>query len=84
MSENIAADELRAHVEAVERLESEKAGIAEDIKERYSLAKATGFDTKTIKKIVALRKMESHDRQESDLLLATYMSALGMQHSFDL
>lgn len=84
MSNVIAADQLRLLIERIERLEEEKKGISDDQKDVYLEAKSVGFDTKTIRAIVRLRKMESHDRQEAESLLATYMAALGMQHSFDL
>jgi uncharacterized protein (UPF0335 family) len=83
MSENIAADQLRLLVERIERLEEEKKGISEDVKDVYLEAKATGFDAKVMRQIIRLRKMQPHDRQEQEAILATYMNALGMQHGFD-
>ena len=80
MSEqNVAADQLRLLIERIERLEEEKKGIADDIKDVYLEAKATGYDTKTIRTIVRLRKMEKHDRQEAEALLETYKAALGIE-----
>ena len=80
MSEgNIAADQLRLFIERIERLEEEKKGIADDIKDVYAEAKATGYDTKTMRQIVRLRKMENHVRQEAEALLETYKSALGIE-----
>ncbi|GLT03032.1 DUF2312 domain-containing protein [Sphingobium jiangsuense] len=84
MSESIAADELRLIVERYERLDEEKKGIADDQKDVLSEAKARGYCTKTIRAIVKLRKQESHVRQESETLLATYARALGMQLHFDI
>jgi uncharacterized protein (UPF0335 family) len=78
MSENIAADQLRLLIERVERLEEEKKGIADDIKDVYLEAKATGFDVKTMRSIVRLRKMEKHHREEAEALLETYKAALGL------
>ena len=79
MSEdNVAADQLRLLIERIERLEEEKRGIADDVKDVYSEAKSTGFDTKTMRKVIALRRMESHVRQEADALLETYRTALGL------
>ena len=75
---SIAADELRLLIERIERLEEEKKAIADDVKDVYGEAKARGYDTKTMRKIVALRKMETNDRQEADALLETYRAALGM------
>lgn len=80
MSEqNVAADQLRLLIERIERLEEEKKGIADDIKDVYLEAKATGYDTKTIRTVIRLRKMEKHDRQEAEALLETYMAALGLE-----
>ncbi len=79
MSEdNVAADQLRLFIERIERLEDEKKGIADDVKDVYAEAKSNGYDTKTMRKIVALRRMESHVRQEADALLETYRNALGL------
>ncbi|HEX5536349.1 MAG TPA: DUF2312 domain-containing protein [Sphingobium sp.] len=79
MSEGtIAADQLRLLIERIERLEEEKKGISDDIKDVYGEAKATGYDTKTIRQIVRLRKMENHVRQEAEALLETYKAALGL------
>ena len=80
MSEaNIAADQLRLLIERVERLEEEKKGIGDDIKDVYLEAKATGYDPKIMRQIVRLRKMAPHDRQEMEAILQTYLSALGME-----
>ncbi len=78
MSEIIAADQLRLLIERIERLEEEKKGIADDIKDVYGEAKSTGFDVKTIRQIVRLRKMEKHHRDEAEMLLETYKQALGL------
>ena len=79
MSEDkVAAEQLRLFIERIERLEEEKKGIADDIKDVYAESKSTGYDTKTMRKIVALRRMESHQRQEADALLETYRTALGL------
>jgi len=78
MSETIAADQLRLLIERIERLEAEKQGIADDIKDVYGEAKGTGFDVKTIKTVVRLRKMEKHHRDEAEMLLETYKQALGL------
>ncbi len=73
-----AKDHLRAFIERIERLEEEKAALAEDIREVYAEAKGTGFDTKALRTIIRLRKLEDHERMEQEALLATYMHALGM------
>lgn len=78
MSENIAADQLRLLIERIERLEEEKKGISDDIKDVYGEAKSTGFDVKTIRTLVRLRKMEKHHRDEAEELLETYKQALGL------
>lgn len=75
----ITADQLRQLIERIERLEEEKKGIADDIRDVYSEAKAVGYDPKIIREIVKLRKMEPHDRQEMEALLDTYKSALGIE-----
>jgi uncharacterized protein (UPF0335 family) len=74
----VAADQLRLFIERIERLEEERKGIADDIRDTYSEAKANGYDTKTMRAIVRLRRMETHTRQEMDALLDTYRSALGL------
>mgnify|MGYP001347077995 FL=1 len=75
---NFAKDQLKSLVERVERLEEEKTALAGDIREVYAEAKGHGFDTKIMRQVVRLRKLESHEREERDALLDLYMSALGM------
>ncbi len=79
MSDIIAADQLRLLIERIERLEEEKKAMADDIKDVYAEAKATGFDTKTMRAIVRLRKMEKHHRDEAEMMMDTYLAALGMK-----
>ncbi|WBQ17492.1 DUF2312 domain-containing protein [Sphingobium yanoikuyae] len=80
MSEgNIAADQLRLLIERIERLEEEKSGIGDDIKDVYLELKATGYEPKIVRQIVRLRKMQPHDRQEMEAILQTYLAALGME-----
>jgi uncharacterized protein (UPF0335 family) len=74
----IAADELRLLIERIERLEEEKKAIADDVKDVYGEAKSRGYDTKTIRAIIRLRKMEAHVRQEAEAIMETYLQALGM------
>jgi uncharacterized protein (UPF0335 family) len=74
----VAGDRLRSIVERVERLEEEKKGISDDIKEVYAEAKGTGFDVKIIRQIVRLRKQESAERKEMEELLELYKAAIGM------
>ncbi|MHA6719648.1 DUF2312 domain-containing protein [Sphingomonas sp. RS6] len=78
MSDNISAEQLRLLIERIERLEEEKKGIADDIKDVYAEAKSTGFDVKTMRTIIRLRKMEKHHRDEAEMLLETYKQALGI------
>ncbi len=75
---SIAADELRLLIERIERLEEEKKAMADDIRDVYAEAKARGYDPKTMRTVVRLRKMESHVRQEAEALLDTYKAALGI------
>ncbi len=75
---NFARDQLRALVERIERLEEEKKAIAEDIKEVYAEAKALGFDTKVLRKVITMRKKDPQEREEEEAMLALYLSALGM------
>lgn len=77
-TETATGARLRSFIERVERLEEEKKTIADDIKEVYAEAKSQGFDVKTMRKIVSLRKKDPDDRAEEDALLETYMAALGM------
>jgi uncharacterized protein (UPF0335 family) len=78
-SPEIAADRLRSFIERIERLEEEKAGIANDIKEVFAEAKAAGFDTKTMRQVLKLRQLEPDNRREQEELLDLYKQALGMQ-----
>ena len=73
-----ADDRLRLLIERVERLEEEKKGIADDIKDVYSEAKAVGYDAKIMRQIVRLRKMKPDDRREAEMMLDTYKNALGI------
>ena len=74
-----AKEHLRSFIERIERLEEEKTALADDIREVYSEAKGTGFDTKVMRQVVRLRKMESADRQEQEAMLELYLGALGMR-----
>ncbi|WP_299307838.1 DUF2312 domain-containing protein [uncultured Croceicoccus sp.] len=71
-------DRLRLLIERIERLEEEKKGIADDLREVYGEAKAVGYDVKIMRQIVRLRKMKADDRREMDMVLETYKSALGI------
>jgi uncharacterized protein (UPF0335 family) len=77
-SVSFAKDQLRTIVERIERLEEEKQALADDIKEVYAEAKGNGFDTKVLRTVVRLRKVDQAERAESEALLDLYMHALGM------
>jgi uncharacterized protein (UPF0335 family) len=74
----VAAGQLRAFVERIERLEEDKKTVAEDIKEVYAELKGTGFDTKAVRTIIRLRKKDQAERQEEEKILDLYKNALGM------
>ena len=78
MSDTIAADQLRLFIERIERLEEEKKGMADDIRDVYAEAKSQGYDTKTMRAVIKLRKMEKNARDEAEYLLDTYKAALGL------
>lgn len=80
MSEATTADEqLRLFIERIERLEEEKKGIADDIRDVYLESKSQGYDPKIMRQIVRLRKMPIHDRREMEAILDVYKSALGIE-----
>lgn len=81
-STTIPADEIRLLIERAERLYEEQKGLADDIKDVFAEAKSRGYDVKTLRLLIRLRKMESHHRDEAAALLETYASALGMQGAF--
>ena len=70
-------EQIKAFVSRIERLEEEKAGIAADIKEVYAEAKASGYDTKVLRKVIAIRKQDRQERQEQEAILELYLGALG-------
>ena len=81
MKEDVQSDshaQLKSVVERIERLEEEKKALAGDIKDVYSEAKANGFDTKALRKVITLRRQDMAERREQEAVLATYMAALGM------
>jgi uncharacterized protein (UPF0335 family) len=73
-----AKDQLKAFVERVERLEEEKKAIADDIRDVYAEAKGNGYDVKTLRVVVRLRKQDVNERKEQEAILETYLHALGM------
>jgi uncharacterized protein (UPF0335 family) len=82
-SDAVAHDQLRAFVERIERMEIEKKAISDDIRDIYAEAKGNGFDTKVLRKVIALRKQDHNERLEQEALLDLYLAALGMavQHA---
>lgn len=77
-SQTVATGQLRAFIERVENLETEKKAIADDIKEVYAEMKGTGFDTKAVRTLIRLRKMDAAERQEAEAILDLYKAAMGM------
>jgi uncharacterized protein (UPF0335 family) len=77
-TESVAADQLKALIERIERLEEEKASLTGDIREVYAEAKGNGFDTKAMRKVIALRKKDFAERREEEAILDLYCQALGM------
>jgi uncharacterized protein (UPF0335 family) len=73
-----AKDQLKAFVERIERLEEEKKTISDDIRDVYAESKGNGFDVKALRAVIRLRKQEPTERNEQQLILETYMNALGM------
>ncbi len=76
---NVAADQLRLFIERIERLEEEKTALTADIREVYAEAKGHGFDTKIMRQVVRIRRLDKADRQEQEAVLDLYLSALGMR-----
>lgn len=79
----IAKDQLKSFVERIERLEEEKKVIADDVKDVYAEAKANGFDVKTLRAVIRLRKQDESERQEQEAILDVYLNALGMGPLFE-
>lgn len=78
-SAQVTGKKLKQYIERIERLEEEKQGLAADIRDVYAEAKANGFDAKTMRKIVSLRKLPDQERSEQDELLELYKAAIGME-----
>jgi uncharacterized protein (UPF0335 family) len=74
----VSGQRLKAFIERIERLEEEKTGLSDDIKDIYAESKAVGFDTKTIRKVIRLRKMDKEKRHEEEQMLELYKSAIGL------
>lgn len=75
---HVAADQLRLYIERLERLNEERKGIADDVRDVFAEAKSQGYDAKIMREALKLRKMESHDREEFEAIRDTYKSALGL------
>lgn len=73
-----AKDQLKAFVERIERLEEEKKSLANDVKDVYGEAKASGFDVRALRHIIGLRKLDVNERKEQEAIVDTYLAALGM------
>lgn len=80
---NVSAEQLKSIIERIERLEEEKSAIAYDIRDIYYEAKGNGFDTKAIRQIIRLRKLDNNERDEQEYLLDVYKAALGMIPELD-
>lgn len=78
-SAGVSGQRLKAFIERIERLEEEKAGLADDVKDIYAEAKGVGFDVKTIRKVIRLRKIDVEKRREEEELLELYKSAIGLE-----
>jgi|TARA_R110002126_G_scaffold53673_4_gene145569 uncharacterized protein (UPF0335 family) len=76
--DGVASNQLRAFIERIERLEEEKKTIADDIKEVYGESKSMGYDTKILRKVISIRKLDQNERMEQEAVLDTYLAALGM------
>jgi uncharacterized protein (UPF0335 family) len=74
-----AKDHLRSFIDRIERLEEERAALTLDIREVYAESKGTGFDTKIMRQVIRLRKLDKADFQEQEAILDLYLAALGMR-----
>lgn len=79
----VEATKLKSYIERIERLEEDKAGIASDVNDVFLEAKSNGFDTKTMRQIIKLRKLRSNERTEAEYMLDLYKRALGMDSSLE-
>ena len=79
----VEAPKLKSYIERIEKLEEEKSGLAGDIRDVFAEAKSNGFDTKTMRTVVKLRKMKMNERAEQEYMLDLYKRALGMEDSLE-
>lgn len=84
MTHSVAREHLRAFVERIERAEETKREAADDVKDIYAEAKSMGFCTKTLKKLIALRKKDENERAEEEAILDAYLQAMGMRPQLDM
>lgn len=80
---NLAIDQLKSVIARIEKLEEEKSVISEDIKEVYAEAKSNGLNTKAIKAVIKLRKLDAQEREEQETIVDTYLRALGLLPELD-
>lgn len=83
MKENVVAEALSRYIDRIEKLEKEKSDVLDCIKDVYAQASSEGFDTKVMRQIIRLRKMDNEAREEQEMLLELYKRALGMSHIID-
>ncbi len=74
----VEANKLKSYIERIERLEEDKKAIADDVRDVFAEAKANGFDTKTMRQVLKLRKMKANERTEQEYMLDLYKRALGL------
>lgn len=79
----ISSEQLRGFIERIEKLQDEKADIAENIRDVFGEAKANGFDTKAMREVLKLRAKEAHEREEQEHLRDVYMRAMGLSPEYD-
>lgn len=79
MTASASDDQLRLLIERIERMEEEKKGVGDDIRDAYAEGKAQGYDTKVMRQVIRLRKMPAHDRREMEAILDVYKAALGIE-----
>lgn len=79
----VETTKLKSYIERIERLEEEKQGLAGDVRDVFAEAKSNGFDTKTMRQVLKLRKMKANDRAEAEYMLDLYKRALGMEGGYD-
>ena len=79
MTAMVARDELKAFISRIERLEEEKKSLSDDIRDIFAEARGRGYDPKIMRKVIAIRKKDAHERAEEDAVLDTYLVALGMR-----